>query len=148
VAALDETVKMLADPLAFGSTDPSTWIWGRKHRIYFRSNLAQAGVTLFDYGPFANDGGLYTVDVANFSWSDAGPNGFIQGSGANVRFVAEMTAGAVKWRAVLPGGESGHVADLAYESMVPRYLSNAQGNQPWSDAEVAAATVATMEFRP
>jgi penicillin G amidase len=148
VAALDETVRMLADPLAFGSTDPSTWLWGRKHRIYFRSNLAQAGVTLFDYGPLANDGGLYTVDVANFSWSDAGPDGFVQANGANVRFVAEMTAGAVKWRAVLPGDEADNVGDPAYMSMVPAYLSNAPGNQPWTDAEVAAATVATLEFRP
>jgi hypothetical protein len=148
VAALDATVRMLADPLAFGSTDPATWIWGRKHRFWLRSPLADAGVSIFDYGPFANDGGLYTVDVANFSWRDDGVDGFVQGSGANLRFVAQMASGAVKWRAVIPGGEPGGVASPAYQAMVAPYLANEPANQPWTDAEVAAATAATLRFSP
>lgn len=148
VSALEETVAMLGDPAAFGSSDPSRWLWGRKHRVYLRSLLSAAGIAVFDHGPFANDGGLYTVDVANFDWADDGARGFVQGSGANVRFAAEMRAGAVRWRAVVPGGASDDVGDPTWQSMLPAWLANERGDLPWSPAEVAAAARSTLRFLP
>ena len=48
---------------------------------------------LFNYGPFANDGGLYTVDVGELLLERRrSANGFIQHAGPNVRFSAEMIA--------------------------------------------------------
>jgi penicillin amidase len=148
VAALDDTVKFLSAE-AFLSSVPSDWLWGRKHRATFNSLLADAGVTLFNYGPFANDGGLYTVDVANFSWTDDGADGFFQHAGANVRFSAEMIApGNVQWQAVLPGGAPDFPGSPNYQNQVPLWLSNAPGPQPWTSAEVQAAAVTTLLFAP
>lgn len=149
VAALEDTVDFLSSAEAFGSTLPSDWIWGRKHRATFDSLLDSAGVSLFNYGPFANDGGLYTVDVANFSWNDDGGNGFFQHAGPNVRFSAEMIAtGNVVWRAVVPGGAADFVQDPSYQNQIPLWLSNAPGVQPWTAAEVQAAAVDRFVFRP
>ncbi len=149
LAALEDTVSFLSSTAAFGSASPSDWIWGRKHRVTFDSLLASAGVGFFNDGPFANDGGLYTVDVANFSWNDAGGDGFIQHSGPNIRFSAEMIApGNVVWRAVLPGGAPDFVQDPNYENQIPLWLSNAPGVQPWTAAEVQAAAVDRFVIRP
>jgi penicillin amidase len=149
LAALEDTVTFLSSQAAFGSSLPSDWIWGRKHRVTFDSLLGSAGVDLFNYGRFANDGGLYTVDVANFSWDDAGGNGFIQHNGPNIRFSAEMIApGNVAWRAVLPGGAPGHVQDPNYQNQIPLWLTNAPGVQPWTEADVQAAAVDRFVFRP
>jgi penicillin amidase len=148
VAALDETVQFLSTQ-GFASAVPSDWIWGRKHRASFDSLLADAGVTLFDYGPFANDGALYTVDVANFSWNDDGADGFRQHAGANVRFSAEMIApGNVQWRAVIPGGQPDYAQDPGYQSQIPLWLTNAPGDQPWTSAQVQSAAVNRLVFRP
>jgi penicillin G amidase len=148
VAALEETVDFLTTE-AFPASTPADWLWGRKHRVTFDSLLASAGTTIFNYGPFANDGGSYTVDVANFSWNDAGANGFIQRAGPNVRFSAEMiSAGNVQWRAVLPGGQPDYANDPNYESQIPLWLSNAPGDQPWTAADVQAAAVTSISFQP
>lgn len=149
VAALEDTVDFLSSAEAFGSAIPTDWIWGRKHRATFDSLLDSAGVSLFNYGPFANDGGLYTVDVANFSWNDDGGNGFVQHAGPNVRFSAEMIApGNVVWRAVVPGGAPDHVQDPNYQNQIPLWLENAPGVQPWTAADVQAAAVDRFVFRP
>jgi acyl-homoserine lactone acylase PvdQ len=147
VAALEDTVDFLATE-AFPGLGPSDWIWGRKHRATFNSLLGDF-TTVFDYGPFANDGGLYTVDVANFSWNNDGADGFVQRAGANVRFSAEMIApGNVVWRAVIPGGQPDFVQDPNYQSQIPLWLTNAPGDQPSTAAEVQAAGVDRIVFRP
>ncbi len=148
VDALEDTVNFLSTS-AFASAIPSDWIWGRKHRVTFDSLLSSAGVGIFNYGPFANDGGSYTVDVANFSWNDDGANGFFQHAGANVRFSAEMIGqGNIVWRAVIPGGEPDYANDPNYESQIPLWLSNAPGPQPWTAADVQAAAVDQLIFQP
>lgn len=104
---------------------------------------------LFNYGPFAIDGGLYTVDVANFSWNGAGGNGFIQHDGPSIRFSAEMIApGNVVWRAVNPGGAPDHVQDPSCQNQIPLWLTNAPGVQPWTEADVQAAAANRFVFRP
>jgi acyl-homoserine lactone acylase PvdQ len=93
--------------------------------------------------------GLYTVDVANFSWNDDGPDGYFQHSGPNVRFSAEMIApGNVVWRAVIPGGQPDFPQDPNYQSQIPLWLENAPGNQPWTAADVQAAAVNRILFQP
>jgi acyl-homoserine lactone acylase PvdQ len=147
VGALEDTVSFLSTE-AFPGLGPSDWIWGRKHRVTFDSLLGSF-TSVFNYGRFANDGGLYTVDVANFSWNDDGADGFIQHSGANVRTSAEMIApGNVVWRAVIPGGQPDFVQDPNYESQIPLWLTNAPGNLPWTAADVQAAAVSRFVFLP
>jgi penicillin amidase len=148
VLALQETVAFLSAQPEFGpSASPQDWLWGRLHRAYFRSQLSPS-TTLLDYGPFANDGGLYTVDVANFSWSDDGPGGFTQGSGANVRFAAELGPSSTRWRAVIPGGQSGFAGDPNYMDQIPAYLANQPGDQPYARSEVEAAASRGLRFAP
>ena len=146
VLALEDAATFLSAQAEFGpSGDPHDWLWGRLHRAWFRSNLSPA-TTLLDYGPFANDGGLHTVDVANFSWSNDGTGGFTQGSGPNVRFAAEVSGGGVRWRAVIPGGQSGLAGDPNYLDQIPAWLANEKGDQPYTRAEVEAAAARSLRF--
>lgn len=148
VLALQEAVAFLSAQPEFGpSALPQDWLWGRLHRALFRSNLSPT-TTLLDYGPFANDGGLHTVDVANFSWSNDGPGGFTQGSGANVRFAAELGSSSIRWRAVIPGGQSGFAGDPNYMDQIPAYLANQPGDQPYARSEVEAAASRSVRFTP
>jgi penicillin amidase len=141
VAALDDAVKFLAQASVFGSTSPGDWLWGRKHRLYLSNTLAAVGVHDLDVGPYANDGGLWTVDVANFSWSDDGEDGFVQGSGPNVRTSVELAPGAIRWRAVIPGGEVGYPTDPNALDQLPLWLDNAPGDQTWGRAAAEKAAV-------
>ncbi len=148
VLALQEAVAFLSAQPEFGpSALPQDWLWGRLHRAFFRSNLSPT-TTLLDYGPFANDGGLHTVDVANFSWSNDGPGGFTQGSGANVRFAAEVGSSSIRWRAVIPGGQSGFAGDPNYMDQIPAYLANQPRDQPYARSEVEAAASRSLRFTP
>ena len=149
VAALEDTVDFLSSAEAFGSATPSDWIWGRKHRATFDSLLDSAGVSLFNYGPFANDGGLYTVDVANFSWNDDGGNGFFQHAGANVRISAEMIApGNVVWRAVVPGGAARLRPGPELREPDPALALERAGGPALDRADVQAAAVDRFVFLP
>jgi len=151
VRALEDAVAFLSQTSVLGSADPADWRWGRLHRVVFWNPLG-ASASLLDYGPFANDGGLYTVDVANFSWSDDGSSafaserGFIQRSGPVVRFTAEIGASGVRWRAVIPGGESAFAGDPHYEDQIPAWLANEKVDQPYTRAEVDATATGRLLF--
>ncbi len=149
--ALEDSVKFLAQAAVFGTADPGRWRWGRTHRVVFDSLV---GVPFQSVGPFARQGGLYTVDVANFDWADDGSqtfddrHGFMVRHGPSVRFSAELAPGKVRWRAVIPGGESGFPGDPNYADQVPAWLGNARGDQPFARADVVAAAASKIELWP
>ncbi len=156
-AALEQTVAFLGSRLG---ADPSTWAWGRLHQVIFEppapeQALSQIFGSTFTVGPFPNDGGLFTVDVANFDpfATDASGNEqvpYLQRSGPSVRFSAEMDPAGVKWRAVIPGGEAdrpafaGFPADPHYEDQVPAWLANQPGDQPFAQADVLKAATSRI----
>ncbi|HVP68936.1 MAG TPA: penicillin acylase family protein [Anaeromyxobacteraceae bacterium] len=148
VQALEDTVAFLSSAEVFGSAATTAWVWGALHTVTFDSELAQGGVNLFNYGPFARRGGLYTVDVADFPWQDDGASGYKVTEGPSVRFSAQMVKGAVKWRAVYPGGQADYPGTPTYESQVPAWLANAPGNLPWSASEIEAATTSRIVLTP
>ncbi len=152
VQALDEAVKFLEQASIFDSALPSDWRWGRLHGVVFTSPLSLAGVPFFDDGPYANDGGLYTVDVANFDWTEDGSPGgtelFIQHDGPNVRFSAELADGHVRWRAVIPGGQVDYSGDPHDRDQVPAWLANQPGDQPYLRSEVEAQMRSRLFFDP
>jgi penicillin amidase len=148
VAALAETVSFLSSATVFGSATTSDWIWGRQHTVTFDSELASGGVNLFNYGPFARRGGQYTVDVADFTWSDSSTANFRVGAGPSVRFSAQMAPGNVQWRAVVPGGQRDYPGTPNYEDQVPSWLANEPGNLPWGEAQIEAATQRSIVFTP
>jgi acyl-homoserine lactone acylase PvdQ len=103
-----------------------------------------------DFGPFPNDGGLFTVDVANF---DLFADTFEQHAGPNVRIATELDPKGVRSRMVIPGGQTdrpalvaGAQADPHYMDQVPAWLANAPGDQPFSDDEVNKAAKRRLVF--
>lgn len=104
-------------------SDPGTWAWGRIHGVRLRSDLDNFGITEFnnpvgDDPPYANDGGLYTVDVAN-------PNSrWEQTSGPSTRMVCEALPEGMECSFQVPGGQSGDVDSPNYDDYLPKWLAN------------------------
>jgi penicillin amidase len=117
--ALNETGDWLRENLGPNTDD---WLWGRIHQVTLLAPLfSDAGINDFNYGPFANDGGLYTVDVAN-------PVGmqeqkYIQTAGPSMRFTCAMTR-PPNCTIQLPGGQRHLRADPAYSNFLPGWLTN------------------------
>jgi penicillin amidase len=122
VRSLFDTVSTLRE--YFGEGRPmETWRWGEIHRKRFAhvvwDDLSQ--------GYFEQDGGLFTVDPAEYRFvrtdGSSRPPPYDQGGGAVFRFCVEMRPGDWRTYNVLPGGESGHWGSEHYADQLPFYLS-------------------------
>ncbi len=142
-AALDTAGSVLVAELG---DDEAVWPWGRKHGFRLTSLLSSLS-GLFDVynNPpgtdsfFANDGGLFTVDVAN-------PNSEgIHGSGASTRFQCEGLV-PVQCTIQLPGGQSAHADSPHYDDLLPLYLDNEPVELIFDIAEAAAQAEETFDF--
>jgi penicillin amidase len=94
--ALEATGARLVDELG---DDPEEWLWGRAHTLTliaepFHSN----DVPSFDNGPYANDGALWTVDVAN---PQGGDDWLAHQAGPALRIISEVSSSA-GWAAAVP----------------------------------------------
>ncbi|MGB8223161.1 MAG: penicillin acylase family protein [Polyangiales bacterium] len=105
-------------------SDETQWAWGRLHGLQLGSDLSTFGI--FDYNNpppgqplFANDGGLFTIDVANPGTSD-----FVQTAGPSTRFVCEASPNGPNCTIQLPGGQSGDITSPNYEDLLFPYLAN------------------------
>jgi acyl-homoserine lactone acylase PvdQ len=127
-AALDTAGKgLLNDYATLPGGDQGVWPWGRKHGFVLKTALTDLAAGLFDEfnNPpgngsedfFANDGGLFTVDVAN-------PNEEgLHSSGPSTRFQCEGLA-PVQCTIQLPGGQSSHTSSDNYGDLVELWLDN------------------------
>jgi penicillin amidase len=104
--------------------DETQWAWGRLHGLRLSSDLST--FSIFDYDNpapgdplFANDGGLFTVDVAN-----PGTDNFVQTAGPSTRFVCEASTNGPTCTIQLPGGQSGDINSPHYEDLLFPYLAN------------------------
>jgi penicillin G amidase len=144
--ALEETVAFLSTRAPL-TADPDTWLWGKLHRVRFPflgiDALDQLTLGVFSAGPFPNDGGLFTVDVANFPIE---ADTFTQTSGPNVRFSAEMDPNGVRWRAVIPGGQVDRPGDAHYEDQLQAWIANQPGDQPFAQGDVVKAARGRVVF--
>ena len=118
--------------------DETQWAWGRLHGLRLLSDVGGLlGDRSYDNPAkdaplFANDGGLYTVDVADPTPTtcsldpDADPNcePFVQTWGASTRFVCEALPEGPSCTIQLPGGQSGNVESGNYEDLIFGYLEN------------------------
>lgn len=117
------------------------WRWGRVHTLTLDSPLALFGIHAFGNGPYANDGGMYTVDVAPPA------EDFSHSSGAAVRLVHKVEADQIISYYQLAGGQDLHRRSPYYNSLVEKYLDNkmtrlpfgSEGFDPDSWIEVRAA---------
>ena len=117
--ALDTVGNFLVTELG---TDETRWAWGRLHGLQLSSDLSVFGILDFDNPPpgeplFANDGGLFTVSVANPGTSD-----FVQTAGPSTRFVCEESPSGPACTIELPGGQSGDIDSPNYEDLLFPYL--------------------------
>lgn len=148
--ALDRALAAVGTKL--GAPDPGAWRWGRLHQVRFRNPLEDLYAQVFgmagrfSIGPLPNDGGLYTVDVANFPVHTG--SSFTQGSGPSVRFSAELDPAGVRWRAVIPGGEDERNDDPHRQDQLEAWLSNQPGDQPFTTAQVDAVAQGRIVFDP
>ncbi len=123
------------------------WRWGRIHTLTLRAVLLpDLGQNQFNNGPFANDGGLYTVDVANPSGGFRDSYG--HGSGPSMRLSCEAEAARpVHCTIELPGGNPHLMGSPYRDAYLPDYLANRTVNVPFLPAEVDAAAQETILVR-
>jgi len=154
VAALNDAGAALETYLG---ADEGRWQWGRLHTVTLTPS---DGRPLVD-GPFANDGGWYTVDVANPSFAKfrAGRSGdgftsnFAHTAGASMRLVC-ATASARPTEPPsctidLPGRQRFFSPLPAEADLMERHwLPNEPFPLRFSAADVSAAAVETVELSP
>lgn len=118
--------------------EPADWMWGRLHTLKLRADLfSGAGIAQFDSEPFANDGGLFTVDVANPR--DELGDDFGQSAGPSMRFACQTGEPGVECTIELPGGQRHDKESKFFDSMFDEWLTNQPVAFPFSIEEVAAA---------
>ncbi|MEL6184993.1 MAG: penicillin acylase family protein, partial [Myxococcota bacterium] len=119
-AAMDSAGMYLTTTLGASSSD---WLWGRLHTVTLRADLFDAvGIPFFNQGPYANDGGLFTIDVANTQ--SATEDLYDHRSGASMRFACALGASGVRCTMELPGGQA-HFADTPTpQGTLQEYLTN------------------------
>lgn len=140
LAELEATATRLAD--TFGSSDPDDWRWGRVHTVTFTSALNQLTQD-FNIGPFVNDGGYTSVDVAS-------PNAanYSHGHGPSLRVVFEATADGIVGTFQLPGNQDHHMGAETDGTLIDRWLSNTPSTLLFGRDEVDQAAIETIEVQP
>ena len=122
------------------------WRWGRVHTLTLSHDLAQLDSKMA-HGPFANDGGLFTVDVANPSARAKGKT-FGHGAGASMRMVVEADPAGMKTWLQLPGGQDLHRTGEHYNDLLPGWLRNEPFELPFRPDAVEEAAVDTLVVGP
>ena len=127
--------------------DETTWAWGRLHGLRLESDIgAFIGPDFDNPSPgeplYANDGGLYTVDVA---YPD--PQDFVQTWGASTRFVCEALPAGPSCTIQLPGGQSSHIDSPNYEDLLFPYLRNEPMPLVFDIDQAAATAARTVIFQ-
>ena len=140
-AAIDQTATLL--DARFGA-DPDTWRWGRIHTLTFRSIFDSFGLPTYNNGPFSNDGGLYTVDVASFK---SVGSSMAQTHGATIRVVVEATPTGMQMKWQSAGGTSLDRESPFYDQFVEDYLKNAPIDFPFGAGAVPNPAIAQV-FEP
>jgi penicillin amidase len=155
VAALEDAGAALQEYLG---ADEARWQWGRLHTVTLTPNDGRP----ITEGPFANDGGWYTVDVANPSFAkfsasrggDGFTSNFAHTAGASMRLVCATAQSRPteppSCTIDLPGRQrffSGAVPAEA-DLMQRHWLPNEPFPLRFSLDDVTAAAIETVELRP
>jgi penicillin amidase len=141
--ALQATGEFLAGQLG---TDETKWAWGRLHGLQLTEDLSTFGIGAYDNPPeepyFANDGGLFTVDVANPGVTD-----FVQRAGPSTRFVCEASPNGPTCTIQLPGGQSSDIDSPYYEDLLFPWLHNEPMQLVFDIEKAAEGATETVTFQ-
>ncbi len=132
----------------FGSTAPEDWIWGRIHTLTNSADLFSALTPLYNNGPFATDGGLYTVNVANPGNPGEGDGSYTHGAGASMRMVVEGKPEGFVGHFNFPGGQIHRRTSEHYDDLIDGWLDNSRFVMPFTQEEVDAAATETLTISP
>ena len=141
--SLREAVAYLSARLG---TDPSSWQWGRLHKITFCHALGDQPWLgrLWNVGPSATDGDSETVlQTAVDPWAPFAATGWAP----SFRMVVDL-GDFDRSVAVLPTGQSGHPLSRHYRDQHDLFLAGRYHLMPYSPRAVARATVARLELTP
>jgi len=147
---MSDSLQAAGDYLAgeLGSNQ-ARWAWGRLHGLLLQSDLSSLSSVFAEYDNpppgeplFANDGGLFTVDVANPGRTD-----FVQLAGPSTRFVCEASSSGPACTFQLPGGQSGDINSDNYEDLLFPYLANTPMPLVFDIAEAEADAARTVVFQ-
>jgi penicillin amidase len=120
--------------------EPSGWLWGRIHTVSLRADLFDAvGITQYNSEEASNDGGMFTVDVANPA--DELGDHYDQRHGPSMRFACAASEADIECTIELPGGQRHHRDSPFYDSMFDEWLSNQPVPFLYGMDEAAAAAV-------
>jgi penicillin amidase len=141
--ALSATAEWLVDEL--GETSDG-WRWGIIHTLTLRAELFDSfGIGSFNSGPWVNDGGLYTVDVASPRNTLSG--NFSHSSGASTRFVCRApVGGTVSCQVQLPGGQRHFRDSDNYEDLLMDWLVNEPSDLLFDITAAAESAASTIVF--
>ncbi|WP_437525354.1 penicillin acylase family protein [Sorangium sp. So ce726] len=118
--------KAAASLVAIGPADD--WRWGRVHTLSLRSIFDNFGLAVYNEGPYAAPGGLFTVNVANPRSRALPPDGekpsFAFANGPSIRLVIDADPAGPKMRFGLPGGSDLHRESAFYNNLLPQWLDN------------------------
>ena len=124
---------------------PSAWQWGKKHTVTFASQLHDLSNGVLSDGPYANDGGLFTVDVANIPTDGSG---YAHSAGASLRIVNEATPDGIVTSYQYAGGQDLHRDAPTYGKLVDRWLANEPTPLAFTAEEAEAAKASELTLAP
>ncbi|MEO1271402.1 MAG: penicillin acylase family protein, partial [Myxococcota bacterium] len=132
--------------------DPTMWRWGRIHTLTLRADLFDSfGVA--DYNnpagmdpAYANDGGDYTVDVANTR--NPRDRDYSHSSGPSMRMVCEAGDPTVLCKVQLPGGQRHFRDSNNYDDLLRKWLVNEPVDMIFSVDDIRDNATTTFTFAP
>jgi len=155
LTALGEGLAHLAT--RFASPEPESWLWGKAHQVRLQHFIGQAGIALFDLGPFAAPGGRFTVNPANYSLNS---DNWVFSGGPSKRFVAILDPAGVRSYNSLPGGNQGNPGgtqsekfnqinpEIHYGDLLPGWINGETFEYHVSRADVADHATRRVQYTP
>jgi penicillin G amidase len=142
-AVLSSTGGFLREELG---EDAEGWLWGRLHTVTLRADLLGQITSNFDSDVFSNDGGLFTVDVANPSRESL--DNYSQSAGPSMRFACQTGTAGVDCTIELPGGQRHDRNSDFYDSMMNDWLTNRPVPFLFDVDQVAENAAETVRVEP
>ncbi|MCB9533496.1 MAG: penicillin acylase family protein [Myxococcales bacterium] len=125
--------------------DPDGWRWGYLHTVTLRADLFDSfGVAVYNNGPWVNNGGTHTVDVAAPRSLTGGD--FTHSAGASTRFVCHVATAGVDCTVQMPGGQRHYRDSPNYQDGLLRWLHNEPVALGFDYAAEAATAAEQLRF--